>query len=344
MAETKSGEWSVQWHGPQYAASGTMFIAQPTGGEYRKPRLYATLSCSVTRSSKESSKLQVTVSGYHWPLTGGNTGQNAAYGYTYGYEITLSMTVGGVTKQVFHKDNSPSKWTTYKDGETHTFEIDWPSNSVLPITLNCYGGCAYYDNCTPGGNFSYTIANLAVPNYDPTPPWSDPINASNVRNSVTTLKPDGSMSVSWSAARAGTGNSITKYAVDMQRYRNGAWSSNVAINNSIGTGTTSLSFRPGDYINLRPGDQLRFSVNTYMTSSTSGYSSGWLGSIYASNNNVSIYKDGIVYNIDANGTKRECTMAYYYDSNGTKRKSRYIVVKDSGGATRIIDMYTTNYE
>lgn len=351
MAETKSGSYNIQWHGPQYSNSGATYIAQNAN----HPRMYSTISYSLTRDSKTSSILHVTLSGNLWRLyksglsykqvdpETGNYGPNAPSSWTafFGYYINLFAQIGNEEREIAYKGNSPSQWTDAITKGTYSFDIDWPSNDKLPLIFKARAGC---DNCTTDNNRDYTIANVAVPEYDPTPPWSDPTNVSGVKNSVTSLKPDGSMSVSWTAAKAGTGNSITKYAVDMQRYRNGAWSSNIAINSSIGTGNTSLSFKPGDYVNLRPGDLIRLSVNAYMSSSTSGHSSGWLGSVYASNNNVSIYKDGIVYCIDSNGTKREGTMAYYYDANGTKRKSRYIVVKDSSGATRVIDMYTTNYE
>jgi len=349
MAETKSGSYSLQWHGPQYSNSGTTFIAT----NKNHPRMYTTISYTLTRDSKTSPTVHVTLYGELWRLfesglgwnkadsSTGNYGNNANSSWTayFGYYIDLFAQIGGVEKEIAYKGNSPSQWTSAISKGTHTFDINWPSNDKMALVFKARAGCT---NCTVDNNRDYTIANVAVPEYDPTPPWSDPTNLKGVTNSATTRKPDWDLKVSWTAAKAGTGNSISKYRVQMRRYR-GSWSSWTDVNTNV-TGT-SLTFNPGSIMNLRPGDLIATRVAAYMTSNTSGHSSGWLGYVEAGNNNVSIYKDGIVYYVSsAGGAKTECPMAYYYDSSGKKKTARYIIVKDSGGTTHIIDMYTTNYE
>lgn len=239
------------------------------------------------------------------------------------------------------------------DSWSKTFDaFDYWTNSAvnLSFSVHCAAGTGNGTSesgiCDQGytnvdlvrtDNDSNTLISISAYN-----PWTDPTNLSGVTNSATTRKPDWDLKVSWNAAKAGTGNSISKYRVQMRRYR-GSWSSWTDVNTNV-TGT-SLTFNPGSIINLRPGDLIATRVAVYVTSNTSGHDSGWLGYVEASNNNVTIYKDGIVYYISsAGGSKTECTMAYYYDSSGNKKKSRYIVVKDSEGTTHIIDMYTTNYE
>lgn len=348
MAETKSGSYSIQWHGPQYSDSGTTFIAT----NKNHPRMYATISYSLTRDSKTSRTLHVTLYGELWRLyksglgwnkvdpNTGNYGNNAKSSWTayFGYYIDLFASIGGIEKEIAYKGNSPSQWTEAISKGTYTFDIDWPSNNSMALVFKARAGCT---NCTVDNNRDYTIANLTVPEYDPTPPWSDPTNLNNVTVSRTSMKPDWDVKVSWNAAKSGTGNSISKYRLQMRRYR-GGWSDWITISDSITS--TSYTLAPSHYINVRPGDTIAFRVAAYMTSNTSGHSSGWLSNV-AANNNVSIYKDGIVYYISSNGgAKTECTMAYYKDSSGNTKKSRYIIAKDSGGTTHIIDMYTTYYE
>lgn len=59
---------------------------------------------------------------------------------------------------------------------------------------------------------------------------------------------------------------------------------------------------------------------------------------------MSVYKDGIIYYKDLNGTVHECTLGYGKDTSGNARKARYIQIKDTSGTARSIDVYTTLYE
>lgn len=98
----------------------------------------------------------------------------------------------------------------------------------------------------------------------------------------------------------------------------------------------------GNYIKIRPGDVLQFYLATY--EGTTGSHVATKVATNSNNNNVDIYKDGLIRYKDSGGTIHECTKDYYKDSSGTTRKLRYARVKDSSGNTRIIDIYTTKYE
>lgn len=137
-------------------------------------------------------------------------------------------------------------------------------------------------------------------------PWSDPTPGRNLKCSPTSVKPDTSVTLTWTAGVAGTGNSIGKYSISYNRYRNGSWSGRTTLNNNI-TGTT-YTYNLNN-LSLRPGDIIKFDVDTYINSSTTGHTSGWWYNNDTQNTgNISVYKDGIIYYKDLSGVSHECTM------------------------------------
>lgn len=191
-------------------------------------------------------------------------------------------------------------------------------------------------NGLSGGSLSFSSYN----------PWSNPKQAVVARDLASKIKPDGSLTVRWSKASSGSGNTVDYYSVNMQRYRNGAWSERKAVANNVAIDTTSATYKPGDYINLRPGDKIRFDVNTYANPVTNGGSAGWTEEAYGFNysNEITIYQDGIIYYKNGSGAVHVCTMGYSKGTSGSNHKARYVQVKDTSGVTHSIDVYTTNYE
>ena len=255
--------------------------------------------------------------------------KNGAY---YNFPIYIVVYANG--NWLAQLDIAASSGGTFS-GKSLSFSIDSASAVTISVAFVCgqTGGCQVE-------TYPMTNASLYFEAYNP---WKEPTNLSSVKVSPTSIKPDGSTKVSWTAAKAGTGNSITKYRVQIRRKRGTSWGSWTTLSSSI-TSTSYTVSLPISGLNIRPGDTIGFRVAAYMTSNTSGYSSKWLSDVGA-NSNVSIYKDGIVYYIAKDGgAKTECTMAYYKNSSGTMKKSRYMVVKDIKGTTHVIDMYTTYYE
>lgn len=122
----------------------------------------------------------------------------------------------------------------------------------------------------------------------------------------------------------------------------GSWSGRKALTSN----TTSTSFNYNlNNLSLRPGDLIKFDIDTYINSSTAGHSSGWWYNDDTQNTgNKTVYKDGSIKYKDSSGTVHEVTKLYYKDSSGTIKKGRYVKIKDSSGAVHIIDVYTTKYE
>lgn len=212
MASTKSGSWSVQWHGPEYSGSGTTYISP---NSTRKPRMYATVSCSVTRDSESSSTLHVDLSGYLWRLTGGNTGQSGT-SYSYGYNLSLYAKVGGSRHLIASKPQSTSRWSSDIGEPAVEFDITWASNDSIPIELEVHGDCSVYEGCS-AGNYSKIIGYLSSPSYNP---YTPPTAPTSCTVNKTKVKPDGSLSVSWKGESGGT-HGIAKFQLEMSVWRNG---------------------------------------------------------------------------------------------------------------------------
>lgn len=187
---------------------------------------------------------------------------------------------------------------------------------------------------------SIQVGDVGIGAYNP---WSDPTPGHNVRCSPNPVKPDSTVTITWTGGTAGTGNSIGYYSVNYNRYRNGSWSGRAALTSN--TGATSFSYNL-DNLNLRPGDIVKFDVDTYIyAAGDSGHSSGWWYGTDAQNTgNINVYKDGIIYYKDFSGTIHECTMAYSKDTSGSSHNARYIQVKDTSGTIHSIDVYTTKYQ
>lgn len=258
------------------------------------------------------------------------------YGSYYGYPLSVVISVDGVNQEIWLKDSSPA--SGFDVGGSVSFRTT-NTNTGGAQQISIHPVCHQTGGCSKGYGNVYYYPTVYFTAYSP---WQEPTLASNVRTNKSRIKPDEDITVLWNSAISRSGNGIGKYSVNCARYRNGSWTSRITLNDNVGAGSTSLVVRPGNSINLRPGDKVRFDVDTWVNSYVSGHASGWYG--YRTAADVSIYKDGIILYKDSTGAKRECVLGYMKDSTGAKRKYRYILIKDSTGAKRIIDVYTINYE
>ena len=176
-------------------------------------------------------------------------------------------------------------------------------------------------------------------------PWTDPTNLTNfTANPDDKIKPEGSVTLSWTAAQSGTGNTIDKYQIGMSI--SGDW-----IYKEVGN-VTSVVIKPRDLLqsdkDIKPGMIITFAVRAHYTSQTAGYNDGWLNWVYlvdsqGNTKNIRIYKDGIIYYQHPSQGKKDCVAAYFQHPSQGKKPLRYVLVKDGSGTKRIIDEYTTHY-
>ena len=319
MAETKSGSINLNTsyrycsiHGENEGNGAYEPFFHPDGS------IKAYLSYSVTRSDKSSNQLTWTFN-YSGTIYGG-----------YGYKMTITVSVGGKSHTYTFIDATSASNKTTKSGKFTLTTTNTGSTDTITVTAFCSAGdCThrYSDGVTwTNGERSAVKYNVAVPAYQS---WTNPTGATNVKTNISKVKPDGSLTVSWTAAKSGTGNTVKYYAVNYS-INGGArttYNSNVSIN------STSLSINIAN-LGVKSGDKIVFDVDTWYSPTQSGGSGAWTG--YSSSPAVSVYKDGCIYYKDGS-TKRECTTIYYKDGS-TKRSARYIKVKDSSGATYVVDV------
>lgn len=321
MAETKSGSLDLNTsyrycskHGKNEGNGAYEPFFHPSGS------IKAYLSYSVTRSDKSSNQLTWTFN-YSGKIYGG-----------YGYKMTITVSVGDKSHTYTFIDATSSSNKTTKSGKFTLVTTNTGNTDTITVTAFCgetEGTCnhRYSDGVTwTNGKRSAVNYKVEVPAYQS---WTNPTGATNVKTNVSKVKPDGSLTVSWTAAKSGTGNTVQYYTVNYSI--NGgartAYNSNVSIN------STSLSINIAN-LGVKSGDNIVFDVDTWYSPTQSGGSGAWTG--YSSSSAVSVYKDGCIYYKDGS-TKRECTTIYYKDGS-TKRSARYIKVKDSSGATYVVDV------
>lgn len=269
---------------------------------------------------------------------------------SYGFTLSIDISVDGVTRNCTLIDTGT---ITNGSVEFNTNNTNIKGIASVAVTGYCNSPDYGYkcDDISRGEDHGWrngvrdTIyQDVEVPKYEN--PWSNPTQAIVKTDLTGSIKPESNIEVRWSKASSGSGNTVNHYSVCLQRYRDGKWSDRIAVGDNISIDTTSATCTPGNFINLRPGDKIRFDVNTYITPVTQGGSAGWSQEVYGFHysNEISIYKDGCIYYKKSSSEKLEPVMAYYKNSSGEKSKLRYVLVKDSSGAQRVIDVYTTNYE
>ena len=172
-------------------------------------------------------------------------------------------------------------------------------------------------------------------------PWTDPTNLSNVRVSPAQIKPEGSVTVSWTAGSGGSGNTVDKYEVQVRDSADGA---NTWYSCGETTGT-SMDVTPlNKRAKIKPGETLYFRARGHCHSTTTGYDDYWMSWIDAGSS-VSVYKDGIIYYQQDGSTRKDCTMAYVQQDTNVRKAVRYVLVQSTEtGSYKIIDEYTTHYE
>lgn len=107
-------------------------------------------------------------------------------------------------------------WTYYDTNDAVTFYVHY---------YCCDSGNYQEPYCTSkaGNQADITMkGSVSVGSYNP---WSDPTPGRNpkckINNvEVSSVKPDSSITITWTAGKAGTGNSIGYYSVNYNRYRN----------------------------------------------------------------------------------------------------------------------------
>ena len=302
------------WHGKNEGNSLYVPYFHPSGS------IKMDLSYSVTRDNETDNTL-------HWTISYGGT----IYG-GYGYKLDIYINVDGVDRSFRLVDGNG--YSSYDTVETGSFSFDTTntgSTATISLTAYCSEGCNhdYSDGISwRGGDRSSDSREVSVPAYQN---WTAPTGASNVSASPSNIKPDGTVTVSWTAAHGGTNSPVTFYTLNYSKNETArvAYDSNVDIN--LTSKTVNLS-----NIGVVPGDKLVFDIDTWCTNIDGHGNGGWVGPSYSGE--VVVYKDGCIYYKNSSGQKIECNIAYYKNSNGDKINNRYIKVKDGSGTTHVIDV------
>ena len=310
--------------------------------------LSATGTFNAARDSNNPSKINISAS-----IT--ITGENDRV--SFGFPLWFYVKANGTTIHTWTSEGNlgisgkGSSWSKNFSSFTYT------TNSAVDLSFQVHcaagtgTGTSESGTCDQGYSYVNLINNngsttlIKIAEYNP---WSDPTPATNVKckinnNVVSEVKPDSQVTITWTAGKAGTGNSIGYYSVNYNRYRNGSWSGRSALISDAGG--TSYNYNL-DNLPLRPGDIIRFDVDTYINvdSGVSGRTSGWwYGNDTQNSGNINVYKDGIIYYKTSNGEVKECTKVYYKDGNGNLKKPRYAYINNNGNL-KIIDIYTSKYE
>lgn len=194
------GSTSGVWHTKSPSASGVVMAAS---GTLSASRDGSTISGSVTNAKS------IVVNsggwfGYHTWI----------YVYATTSEKTWQVGRKEVTRTLHGKGDS---WTT-------SFDFSFSTNSKVTLTVvyhcadsnNESGSCHQYYN---GQNFSYVTMNGSI-TLDEYNPYTPPTAPTSCTVNKTRVKPDGSLSVSWSGESGGT-HGIAKFQLEMSVWRNG---------------------------------------------------------------------------------------------------------------------------
>ena len=116
---------------------------------------------------------------------------------------------------------------------------------------------------TPGGGRTFSFS-FSVPGIygKCSPPTDIKINNSN---SLVYAKPEGSVTVSWSGASSGTGNTINGYDIQWG-YSDGGWDYSKSVSTTSTSGSTSITLPSGE------GKYIDFQIRTKGTAGSSYYS------------------------------------------------------------------------
>ena len=237
-----------------------------------------------------------------------------------GYTITATIKAGGKTATANIKTTSE----TWNNNNIHTKSGTLSFTDTSTTSTNV--AFSSTSNMTSTGKFSTKNVKVTYSSYA-----SVPGHVASISASPTSIKPDGSFTLSWTAGSNG-GASIDKYNVDTRRYTGGAWS---AWTNNGGNGLTSGSTTLNGrslYSTLMPGETIQCRVAVHN-------SVGWDSQDGRPTISITAYKDGKIMVKDVNGTVREITRIKVKDTGGTVRDIQKVKIKDTSGTIRNIDLY-----
>ena len=274
------------------------------------------IDSSASRSNESDSTIDVTFS------------VRAVVHGTFGYTLNLILRVGGVDKGHLVIDGGRNTPGTIKFSN-----VTCTSNTLsVGVWADCSGDdCnhSYNDGSSwSNGTRSLSTHTINVPEYQN---WTAPTNVKNVKATPNKVKPDGTVTVTWTKPESGTNSPVTYCTVNYAK--NGG--NRTAYDSNVSVTTTSKTINIAD-LGVNPGDTLVFDVDTYCTNKDGQGTAGWLG--YVSSGTVTVYKDGCIYYKNSSGQKIECKKSYYKNSSSQKINNRYMKVKDSSGTTHIIDI------
>lgn len=242
---------------------------------------------------------------------------------SYGTNLKQTTTVAGTKKTA----KAISKWTINS----------WVTFGSQQVTITSGGSKTYSGSFTvsiPSGyDAKYTLKSGSASVTFNITVATVPGHVASISASPTSIKPDGSFTLSWTAGSNG-GASIDKYNVDTRRYTGGAWS---AWTNNGGNGLTSGSTTLNGrslYSTLMPGETIQCRVAVHN-------SVGWDPQDGRPTVSITAYKDGKIMVKDVNGTVREITRIKVKDTGGTVRDIQKVKIKDTSGTIRNIDLYWT---
>lgn len=129
--------------------------------------------------------------------------------------------------RIVASDGWTSKYYELTSGYSRTGSIDkttsYTTNNKVTFYVHyyCCDKSTYDDpHCTSTAGDQHDVTmtgSVTVGEYNP---WTDPTPGRNVSCNPNPVKPDTTVTISWTAGIAGTGNSIGYYSVNYNRYRN----------------------------------------------------------------------------------------------------------------------------
>ena len=129
--------------------------------------------------------------------------------------------------RILASDGWASSYYELTDNYAREGSIDiytsYTTNSAVTFYVHyyCCDGSSYDEpHCTSADGDQSDVemaGTVSVGDYNP---WTDPTPGRNVSCNPNPVKPDTTVTISWTAGIAGTGNSIGYYSVNYNRYRN----------------------------------------------------------------------------------------------------------------------------
>lgn len=146
------GNFLLHWHGPGSAVSRF----------HEEPDMYVNISYNILRNSSDRNVVSGTVSASLQGLGG-----ESYFGYSITCSTKIVQDVYGATQQLFHKPNTPNRWSSgVYAGSANIWYTD-TTNSVVTLRIYfdsncpCYGTVNYYDITLNIGS-PYTTPNISI--------------------------------------------------------------------------------------------------------------------------------------------------------------------------------------